>query len=512
MTERALATANKSTNLQVTIEETMSLTSIAQAFAYSGLFTDLQQINNEQQGAQAQRQSMIKILAGKEMGLEPVQAQTGLQIVEGRLSLTADTMALRVASHPNYRYRVAEHTRQVCKLVFWERDDKPGGGYEKWEEIGTSEFSIWDAEAAGLCKVVGVGDDAKAERKSQRGNPLPWQSFTRNLLFARAISNGFRWFVPHLKLASVYTPEEVIESIGSGSAETGPAPAGVPATADDLDAAVAAAPKKQKPEPVDAELVEDDDDDDDDGAGAEQPSNAPAEPDDERPTSETETADTSESDAETAEPDAGAGDEPEGSAPESSPAPPEQQEAAPAPDPTPPQTSAEQTPPGAQSGAGSEPPAERPSGKSQGGNVDYKEWLGQAGQFKGILGEERYREILEPFVMPGQEAKSNKVPPANVLAALSALEAAAGTAGVGETKAIAPSAGGLAEAQQLKKAELCEGIPALEGRIPPERVDREAYGIDSDKLDVNKVSELRIYYARLGDIMNEKPAGQKELF
>src|SRR3990167_7021515 len=59
----------------------------------------------------------------------------------------------------------------------------------KRESIGVSTFTVADAKAAGTQNLT---------------------KFPRNMLFARAISNGVRWFCPDVFSGSaVYTPEEL---------------------------------------------------------------------------------------------------------------------------------------------------------------------------------------------------------------------------------------------------------------------------------------------------------------
>jgi hypothetical protein len=59
------------------------------------------------------------------------------------------------------------------------------------KSIGISTFSLDDARRAGLTS-----------------NPT-WKSYPRNMLFARALSNGARWFCPDVFNGPVYTPEEL---------------------------------------------------------------------------------------------------------------------------------------------------------------------------------------------------------------------------------------------------------------------------------------------------------------
>ncbi len=144
---------------------------VADHLARSGFFSDARQVS----------QAVAKVLAGQELGLGPVASMTGIFIIKGRVSLSANILAALVRRHPVYNYRVKTHTADECTLIF----------YESGEEIGISSFSMDDARAAQL-----RGDN--------------WQKYPRNMLFARAVSNGVKWFCPDVMAgAPVYTPDEL---------------------------------------------------------------------------------------------------------------------------------------------------------------------------------------------------------------------------------------------------------------------------------------------------------------
>jgi hypothetical protein len=62
--------------------------------------------------------------------------------------------------------------------------------YENGKPVGVSKFTDEDAKAAGL-----AGDN--------------WSKYRRNMHFARAISNGAKWFCPDVFGGPVYTPDEL---------------------------------------------------------------------------------------------------------------------------------------------------------------------------------------------------------------------------------------------------------------------------------------------------------------
>ena len=153
------------------------LTGIAKLLAASGYF------DAKGTAEQAVAQLATKILAGREMGLGPFAAVQGIHVIQGRPALSANLIASAIKSSPKYDYRVKRLDPEACELEFFER---VGG---RLEPLGVSTFTAADARAAGTQNM---------------------QKFARNMLFARAISNGARWYCPDLFAGSaVYVPEEL---------------------------------------------------------------------------------------------------------------------------------------------------------------------------------------------------------------------------------------------------------------------------------------------------------------
>jgi hypothetical protein len=127
--------------------------------------------------------AIVKILAAREIGLGPFAGMTGVNIINGKPAFGANIMAACVKKSGRYNYRVTEMSEKNCSIEFMEKLDG------KWTACGVSSFSIEDA------------------RKAQTKN---LDKFPRNMLFARAMSNGVRWFCPDVMNGSVvYTPEEL---------------------------------------------------------------------------------------------------------------------------------------------------------------------------------------------------------------------------------------------------------------------------------------------------------------
>lgn len=189
--------------------DTDSSIQVAERLHKSGLFKDTKDAN----------QSLAKILAGQEFGLGPVAAMNGMYIIDGKLVPGAHVLAGCIKRHPTYDYRVKRdtagmmHDNARCVLVFFELIGAA------WAEIGESAFTMEDAKRAGL---------------ASRTN---WQKYPRNMLFARALSNGLRWFAPDATSGGpVLTYEEVadeadIEIVAPAGSYPQPV-AAIPATAE----------------------------------------------------------------------------------------------------------------------------------------------------------------------------------------------------------------------------------------------------------------------------------------
>jgi hypothetical protein len=154
---------------------------IAKALALSKRFPD----------ARTADEAFAKILVGRDLGLSPTQALTGLHIVEGKPQIAAVTLAGFVRKSPRYDYGVQEMTDETCTITFWSMETE--------SEIGTSTFTIAEAQRAGLVK--------------DKSN---WAKWPKNMLFARAMSNGVKWFCPDLMGGvPIYTEADVFEGTAS---------------------------------------------------------------------------------------------------------------------------------------------------------------------------------------------------------------------------------------------------------------------------------------------------------
>lgn len=146
---------------------------LGEIFVQSGMFKDVK----------TKAEAVVKILAGREIGLNPIESMNNIFIVNGKTTVMAGIIARMIKQSKKYNYKEVALTDTECTLLFLENIDG------KWEEIGKSTFTFKDAAKAGLV------------------NKEVWKNYPRNMLFSRAISNGAKWYCPDV--FSGYTPEEL---------------------------------------------------------------------------------------------------------------------------------------------------------------------------------------------------------------------------------------------------------------------------------------------------------------
>lgn len=188
---------------------------VAQVFKASGMFPDIQ----------SEAAACAKIIIGRGLGLSDYDAMTGLHIIKGKAVLAANLMAASVKRAGKYDYR-ATCSDTECSIVFFGRTMDG-----KWEEIGTTEFTLEDARRAQL-----GGDN--------------WRKWPKAMLFARCISSGYKQHCPDaLGAAPVYVEAhgetEIVEDAPRSRAAL-PAPEVVEAATMPQDAPVA----EDAPKPV----------------------------------------------------------------------------------------------------------------------------------------------------------------------------------------------------------------------------------------------------------------------
>ena len=202
-----------------TDDEIRRLYRIAEALAASGIYKDAAQAG----------QAFAKIIVGRDLGLTPQRAMAGLHFVEGHVQIhyrtlgafvrengyeyrfgTGNPVEIRrrakaeemnqaetaemISQDPQVRYWPIPPTNESVTLAFFGQLPEDGSP-RVW--LGDSTFDQADAETAGL-------------RKDRGSQPSNFVKFPRNMLTARAMSNGLGWYVPDaLRGIPVYVPDEI---------------------------------------------------------------------------------------------------------------------------------------------------------------------------------------------------------------------------------------------------------------------------------------------------------------
>ena len=147
--------------------------------ARSGLFPDITRVS----------QAVVKVLAGRELGIGPFAAMSDIHIIEGKPVIGARILAALVRQSAVYDYEIVEWTNERCAIDFYRHG-------QKLEPTVT--FTEEDAKRAELNK------------PTRAGKPSNHTKFPRNMKFARAMSNGVGLHCPDLTAgAPVYTPDEL---------------------------------------------------------------------------------------------------------------------------------------------------------------------------------------------------------------------------------------------------------------------------------------------------------------
>ena len=133
---------------------------IANAFFESGIF------KNVKSAAQA----LVKIIAGREQGLAPIQAMSSVFIFDDKICYLTKVFLAKIKKTKGYDYRVKESNDKTCTIEFY-RDSKL---------IGTTTYTYQDAIKAGLV------------------NKDNWKKYPQLMLYYRASSNGIKMFMPEI--------------------------------------------------------------------------------------------------------------------------------------------------------------------------------------------------------------------------------------------------------------------------------------------------------------------------
>ncbi len=177
----------------------MPVMDLGKVLADSGYFQDARQA----------AQAVVKVLAGRELGFGPIASMRNIKISKnGSIILAAELQASAVRKSGIYDYEVDKLDDMECIITFYCKSARTG----QWKKLGESHFTQADMERAEAGKLVAPGASKSMAAR-----------FPRNMLFARAISNGVKWYCPDVTNGiSVYTAEELGEVVDGETSEVIP--------------------------------------------------------------------------------------------------------------------------------------------------------------------------------------------------------------------------------------------------------------------------------------------------
>lgn len=166
----------------------------------------------------------VKIMAGLEHGFSAMQSLSLIDFIQGKPDLNAHAKATKINSSGKYRLNIKELTNKNCTI---EVERKNG---DKWESASTQSFSWEDAVKAGY---------------TTGPNKHNYDKIPRNMLFARCVSNIFRWVTPELRNMRLdrvqeFAAQELEDELAGETAPTAAPPqaAAEPEVVDYIDAEV----------------------------------------------------------------------------------------------------------------------------------------------------------------------------------------------------------------------------------------------------------------------------------
>ena len=161
------------------LNETNETKEMAEHFFKSGIFQDVKDMSV----------ALVKIQAGQELGVSPIMAMKEVYLIPSKagvkIQIGASLQAAMIKKSGKYDYRIVDHSKEICTIHFFERRA------DKWEKIGGETYTIADARAAGLT----AGKDV-------------WTKHPKNMLFARAMSNGAKWHCPDVFGGAIYNESD----------------------------------------------------------------------------------------------------------------------------------------------------------------------------------------------------------------------------------------------------------------------------------------------------------------
>lgn len=135
--------------------------------------------------------AFLVILYGQRLGLPPEIALSTVSVVKGKPRMAGQLLLAKVRE-AGHRPKIV-HGENQCTVTIT-RDD----GDEH-----TETFTLAEAVKAGLCKIK----EGQVQARSQNGEPLPWETYTKRMLQWRAVGACVDVICPEVKMGFVVEGE-----------------------------------------------------------------------------------------------------------------------------------------------------------------------------------------------------------------------------------------------------------------------------------------------------------------
>lgn len=140
------------------------------------------------------------LLVARDLGISPTRAMQKVAVIEGQVAMTAELM-VAVVLRDGHRIWPDPNNDATKATAYGQRREYDGG----WGPVMEATFTLDDAVAAGLCAIK----DGRAYARSSNNKKLPWETYTADLLWARAVSRLVRRGFADSGNGVTYVPEEL---------------------------------------------------------------------------------------------------------------------------------------------------------------------------------------------------------------------------------------------------------------------------------------------------------------
>ncbi len=139
----------------------------------------------------------IQIMAGQEIGFEPIESIRGISFIKGKLHVGATMLGTLLYRH-GYKHELVKSDVAKCEIDLYHRGDM---GFDDKGFVGKYVWTM-----------------AKA-KETRIAEGFMWQNWPENMLYHRCLSDAVKFLAPHAGHGTIYTEfqgETEIPSDGQG--------------------------------------------------------------------------------------------------------------------------------------------------------------------------------------------------------------------------------------------------------------------------------------------------------